>query len=163
MAILGIAASHLLYTVTRISSETTDRFFSKLVWDVSLVTLLCKPDFGSCSPTNMATVGQLVFFPLSHLLRNQWRNFVKTFHMDSSQPLDVSPRKCFRSVDYYGRQMAILDIATYISLLQSLYHLVFSHYLISSVTSRKKMSKLCIWIPLNPTAILEFATSFLLT
>ena len=26
-------------------------------------------------------------FPLSHLLRNQWKNFVETSHMDSSQPL----------------------------------------------------------------------------
>ena len=35
----------------------------------------------------MTAVSHLGFFPLLHFLHNQWRNFVKTLHMDSSQSL----------------------------------------------------------------------------
>ena len=82
----------------RISSETTGRFFSKLVWDVSLGILLCPPENGSGPSINMAAGSHLVWFsPLSHL-RNNWRNFVETLHMNSSKCLNVSARKWFRSV-----------------------------------------------------------------
>ena len=42
-------SSFLLYP-----SETTGQIFLKLVWNVLLVTLLCKPKVGSSQSTNMA-------------------------------------------------------------------------------------------------------------
>ena len=47
---------------------------------------------------NVAAGSHLWFSPLSHLLRNNWRSFVETLHMNSSQCLHVSARKWFRSV-----------------------------------------------------------------
>ena len=58
---------------------------------------LYTPESGYGPSTNTAAVGHLGFLPLSHLLRNQWRNFVEMLHMDSSEPLDVSPRKRFEA------------------------------------------------------------------
>ena len=49
------------------------------------------------------------FFSLSHLLRNQWRNFVETLHMDSSQPLYVSPWRRFHGLAW---PREILEITT---------------------------------------------------
>ena len=73
--------------------------------------LVCPPEFGSDPSTNMGAVRHFGFFSLSHFLRNQWKNFVKTTHMTSSL-LDASPRKQFQAVSSYGRQTAILEIAT---------------------------------------------------
>ena len=58
----------------------------------------------------MAVGSHLWFSPLSHLLGNLWRNFVKTLHLNSSQCLPVSAQKRFRSVSKYGRTAAIFKI-----------------------------------------------------
>ena len=55
-------------------------------------------------------LSHLWFSPLLHLLQNQWRNFVETLHMNSSQCLDVSAWKLFWSVNKYGRRTAIFKI-----------------------------------------------------
>ena len=44
-------SSFLLYP-----SETTGQIFLKLVWNVLLVTLLCKPEVSSSQSTNMAVM-----------------------------------------------------------------------------------------------------------
>ena len=67
--------------------------FLNLVLDVPLVVQLCIPKFGSDPLTNMAAVCHFGFFSLLDLLHNQGGNFVKNLHMDSSQPVDVSPQK----------------------------------------------------------------------
>ena len=59
----------------------------------------------------MAAAGHLWFSPLLHLLRNHWRNFVEILHMNSSQCLDISARKPFRSINKYGRTAAIFKIS----------------------------------------------------
>ena len=76
------------------------------------------PQWSSCARPNMVPVrrqnlgarGQLWFSPLSHLLRNHWRNFAETLHMNFSQCVDVSARKWFWSVNKYGRMAAIFKI-----------------------------------------------------
>ena len=58
-------------------------------------------------------------------------NFIKSLHMDSPQPLDVSPQKCFLSVDWYGGQMAFLEITTaplVNTVTVSLLHLLRDHW-----------------------------------
>ena len=79
----------------------------------------------------MATGSRLWFSPLSHFLQNPWRIFVKTLHLNSSQCLDVSTKKRFRSFSKYGRMAAIFKI-TYCPLLNtvtiSLSHRLLDHW-----------------------------------
>ena len=65
------------------SSEITGWNFSRLAWEVPLVTYL----------RNFAAVCHLEIFSSSHLLSNLKTNFVKILRMDSSQPLDMFPQK----------------------------------------------------------------------
>ena len=79
----------------------------------------------------MAAAGHLCFSPLSHLLRNHWRNFAATFHMNSSQRIDISAQKRFGSVNKYGRTAAIFKIAIcplLNTLTISLSHLLRDHW-----------------------------------
>ena len=112
-AIFKIAICPLLNTVTILLSHLLwDHWsdFFKLARGVSLLVLLCTPENGSGLSTNVAAGSHLWFSPLSHLLRNHWRNFVETLHMNSSQCLDVSARKRFWSINKYGRTAAIFKI-----------------------------------------------------
>ena len=65
------------------------------------------------------------------LLRNQSRNIITILHMDSCQFLNMSPQKWFQSVDSYGRQTTILEVAVsplHITVSISLSHLHRDHW-----------------------------------
>ena len=70
------------------------------------------------------------FSLLSHLW-NHWMNFAETFHVNSSQFLDMSARKRFQSINKCGRTAAIFKVAI-CPLLNtvtiSLSHLIWDHW-----------------------------------
>ena len=91
-----------------------------------------------CSgPSKNKAASSHLWFSLLSYLRNHCRNLVETLHMISSQCLDISTRKRFRSINKYGRTAAIFKI-TNCPLLNtvtiSLSHLLRDHWLDSFET-----------------------------
>ena len=82
----------------RIFSETTGRIFFEMCLRCFPRSLVVPARKWFGPSINVAAGSHLWFSPLSHLLENNWRNFVETLHMNSSQCLKVSARQWFRSV-----------------------------------------------------------------
>ena len=116
VAIFRITICPLLNTETislslLLRDHWSDCFKSCPRYSPSGLVLHATPENGSGPSANMTAGSHFWFSPSSHLLRNHWRNFVKTFHINSTHCLDVSVRKWFWSVDKYGRTAAIFKIA----------------------------------------------------
>ena len=98
----------------RISSKTTGRiFFKKLVRMFPSVPSCAGTKMNSGPLTNMAVVGHLWFFLLSHLLRNYLTDSNETCLLCSPRCLVVQVQKKFRSVDKFGRLVPGLDLVKF--------------------------------------------------
>ena len=115
----SVRTSVNIFSLSHLLGWLTGRIFSKLVWDIPLMVQLCSPENSSGPSTNMAAGNYLWFSPLSHLLRNHWRNFVETLHIICPPKNDSGP-----STNMAERQLFLKSlIALYLTLQQSRYRI----------------------------------------